>query len=269
MPNIAGQTVTISVTGMGDSVAPESIAEAVLGLVDLLVSADCRAWKIPQPRYEWGIIRAAMGSPLTVTLQARQVIPDAPAVDVVGAIMNDLGQLEHGQKPAGFSDQDLTNAQRLAGTGDDIVRVSSNGHGINTTTKVKATVEKLLAVPRPDRQLEHSSVEGVLRQITADDRKGRERHEFQIIDRESGQLITCRFNPGAAQDIASHIRQRVVAFGAITFGSAGLPEFIKVDDYRVIPDDLPQISDIHNLGLAISGDMDAADFIREQRGDVE
>ena len=116
------------------------------------------------------------------------------------------------------------------------------------------------------KKQEYGYIEGIVRQITVDPREGHLMSQFQIIDRLTGELVDCVFDPSRAEDVGAHMRHRFVVRGNVTYQS-GIPKRIAVDCYDILKDqkELPQISGIQAMEVDITGGMDAADYILEGR----
>lgn len=269
------QTISFSIGGREDFISPESVADVLSSIVETLKSVDSNMWKIGHPRFKWRIAKASFESPLTISLSAELSIPDAPIVDVVRSVMDGWRSLadKPESKPAYFDDDDLKRARTIGSIFNNAVvslRIQAPGQqDIAATTEIAKNVDRLLGKTKAKSSSEYGSLEGVLRQVTVDDREDHQRSEFQIIVRDTTDLVSCRFNPQDTADVGGHIRSRIVVFGDIRYSPAAKPTHIDVSRYRIIqPDDqLPPLDEIQSLGLRTEDDVDSVEAIRRIRGE--
>lgn len=263
------QQITFSVGDKGGVVDPDAVIAAMRAVLETLKSVDANMWPVRLPRFRWGILTASKASPLTVTMRAELAIPDARTVDVVHWTMEGWRALSNSPKkpPRYFSESDLDRAKMLADLRVQLKIIAPGEPEVAVTPRISANVERFLKPTQAAPNVEYGSIEGTLRQVTVDDRDEHRTSQFQIIERYSGALVACRFNPADAQKVGAHIRSRIVVFGEIRYSPIRVPKHVDVRNYRIIPpdDQLPDLRDIQKLRLRTEGDADPADFIRDLR----
>lgn len=270
------QEITIQVGGRQDIITPESVAEVMSSLVETLKSVDSNMRKVGTALYKWRITSASKKSPFTFTMRGELPahISDEHAEDVVGTVVRGWNKLNEGAKkaPKYFTPDDLKRASILAGVFGDSVSTLSidtpSGDSIKFSTAVGESA-KAIATPKLKQPSdEYGSIEGILRQITVDNREGYLKSEFQIIDRITGTVVICKFNSEVAETIGAKIKHRIAVSGEIKFDKAGKPQTIAVGNHRFLKDEdqLPSLEDIHKLKLRLPNDEDPADFIDDLRG---
>ena len=267
------QEITVKLDGTNNVLRPESVASVIENLVELLKSIDAQMWRVGKPRYRWRISRASMSSPFSITFEAMLAVPNGPDADVVGSLRIGLQELDTDnpqKRPKYFSDSDLERAKKIVsvyrdGIGNIILDLPQQRR-ISPTLRIAHSADSLIRRAATTPSESYGSVEGILRRVTVDDREDHEKSEIQIIDRLTEQLVECKLGATTAEELATHIRKRVILFGRVRYASPGIPTHIDVESYRTINDsDIPSLEEIQNLNLNITNNKDPAEFIEDLR----
>lgn len=266
------QEVTVELIEKEKGLAAESLAVVIDSLVGILRAVDSRMWAVNAPRYQWVIKQIQMHSPLTMTIEAVLTSPDAPQADVVGNTFRGLGQLNagRGRRPRFFDEEGLALAKRMVSVYSDGVLAmnlrSPENTEISPSSRIAASVERIIQKAKPNPFDAYGSVEGVLRRVTVDDRPDHEVSDLQVIDRYTDKIVDCKVSPELAEKLTPHLRHRVVLYGLIRYVGEHIPQRIKVEDFDPIGSSLPSLEDLHDLGIRITNGEDAADYISRLRG---
>lgn len=266
------QRVTIKVGHFKDRILPEDVAAAMQSVAPTLRSIDAKMWSVKQPRYEWCIDSATKQSPLTITLLAIVLNADAQQANVAEKFIAGYHFLETNSNKAPPY-WDMKDVERVREWREVLSRGARVEIGVgNDTVQVSAQIvknaERLIDLGVPQElppQERYAGLRGRIRQITVDpdDKDGVKRHQFQLIDSETGEFVTCVFDAARAKEV--HCTDELIAYGVIHANENG-PFRIVVEDFRVIPDRIPTLKELQDLDMDITGGEDAATFVNRLRG---
>lgn len=272
---MAKQSITIQIDGVKDRIDPKDVARALAAISETLQSVDANLWELHKPRYKWFVTQASKASPLQMKLEAelpRHLKDSQSEVDVVSPFLEGMRALSGGRAPdhmpRGWGREDVKRVQSLSSVVDRSRSITiSNGtveSRITLSSRLEQNADALLRIPVDNPACEYGEVVGRLRQVTVDPRDGKHQSKFQIIERDTDQIIACNFDPSRSGEL--HPPARIVAFGMITYRH-GMPHRLDVDDFDIIPDNLPTLSDLRGLRINITDGEDSADFVDELRGE--
>ena len=79
----------------------------------------------------------------------------------------------------------------------------------------------------------------------------------------------CKLTPPALKKLINKIGRRVLLHGTIHFAESGLTTRIQVDTWTLLDDHkIPSLEELHAIGINITGNADAADYIARLRGEL-
>jgi len=116
---------------------------------------------------------------------------------------------------------------------------------------------------RPTHYTAQTELRGRLEQVTVYGG----RSEFQIYDPVTGKGTPCHFSAQDAERVGALITHRIAVVGLATYNRDDELVSVQVQECRSLREDseLPQIEDLHDLDIQISGDQSSEDFIRGLR----
>lgn len=269
------QRIAIILDGKGKRIPPVEFARLILCVAESLPSIDANMWQLGHPRYEWTVTELKKTNPGEAVLEGERVIDSSDDPDVVGAWLTGCEQLERGERPLFFKNDDLERAAQLG----DIYKnkrvksvvLQSNGTTYSPTAKLRENARNVIGNIKSRRFTEYGSIRGTVRQVTNDKREGHQKSEVQIIDDNTNQVVICVIPPSIASNIGKHLdgESKLEMFGEVKYIGDYVPERITIESFRSIPpsSDLPKLEDIHKLQPRIPGGLTVEDLIRQNRSE--
>lgn len=220
-------------------------------------------------------------------IEARLALQNAEEFDVVGQVIGGLRQIEDHVDvcPADcwFSAAELRFVTNLAGRQYDrsehLQFSYASDDGGTAMYRPKPDLAKharqvrcrLLRGNAPNSVPEYIAIEGTIRSVTADTRGDRTAHEFELIDRYTGEHWICRFDADDAPAIGGHVGQRLFVEGVGTrpLGKATSAGRLEVRAFRKIAREPISFDELRRKSLRVPDDTDAATFIDSLRADVD
>jgi len=239
---IAPNTVRFYIEG--PKITADDFRRCVRNFLDLLneVAADVSGKK---KAVEW-IISVAPGS-IGLLATPRSTNGDSTvAKRIAHSIHDGVSQVSKRKTPQHFSDQALERLSELGsvvGLGDRGVSSIRMGVGRRVkeiSPKSMAYVDDLLGTPTKA----YGTVEG---QLLALELSGR--LNFGINETLTGKRVKCYFGEDVYNDVIKSLKQRVAAYGLISYRQDGSPKSIQIEKIHAFPEDskLPKFKDIIGL----------------------
>ncbi len=170
------------------------------------------------------------------------------ATDTVQAIDRGLQSISkrRGKKPPHFSDNTLKklftlgNIVGLGEQGIEHLRIQTNGKPYDISPSSVAYIDELLQTPTRA----YGTIDGYLLALEL-----RGRLNFEIDEMLSRNRIKCFFGDEIYNDVIKALRQRVSAYGLISYKKGGIPKNIEIEKVAAFPKDdkLPKFKDIIGL----------------------
>jgi len=239
---IAPNTVRFYIEG--PKITADDFRRCVRNFLDLLneVTADVSG---KRKAVEW-IISVAPGS-IGLLATPRPTNGDSSiAKRIAHSIRDGVSQVSKRRPPEHFSDQalerlsELSSVVGLGNRGVSSIRMGVGRRVSEVSPKSMAYVDELLGTPTKA----YGTVEG---QLLALELSGR--LHFGIDETLTGKRVKCYFGEEVYNDVIKSLKQRVAAYGLISYRQDGVPKSIEIERIHAFPDDskLPKFKDIIGL----------------------
>ena len=219
-----------------------------------------------EPSLTWCITRASMSSPLEMVFEAEAPLDLADRV--VKPFLKGIRMIQVGsEKPPHFSPKALRKARDLAlvlGDGVSRIEFESPGEGCaSLTLQLAANVERLLGT-----RVSYYSATAVRGRLEKADIHETHR-DFVVYDEVTGQGVECNIRPERKGEVPPHFGRRVAVSGVAKYNEVDILLFMNVDTISVLPEaeNLPQLEDLHKMGVNLTRGKSPEDIVRGLRDD--
>ena len=258
--------MTITIAGKAGRLTVKTVIAALSGAGRALHGVAKDISSPESTRMEWQIEDATMKSPLALVLSGRDL--GESGLDVVNPFIEAVKTIETStRRPRFLTDDTIRQIKTLVAIlndGAEGIIFSTEGNRVQPTQHLAANADAILhqapkayeTLTELDGKLEEVSIHGDI-------------PEFRIYDVLTDKYTQCAFDPKDIDRVADMIkdRARVRVRGTVKYDSSYRPISIKVESFSPLrkQEELPQMRDLQEAGINITGGVDAADFVRGLR----
>lgn len=220
---------------------------------------------------EFVVTELSHNSPAMIGVEA-VVIEDQNAIlsdpnAVINGFAAFLGQVKQGTVQAVSNHAKLVGALRklVAGHGEKFSRLWIDGPAIDTIP-LDSSIADALDDALPDVRREFGAIKGVVKRYNG---VGKQPY-FKIVPPVGGVEIKCNFPQQLLAEAAAAVEHNVTIEGGLKYYEGDLwPHEVHVREIVIHPHDdhLPRLANLYNQAPSATGELSAAEFVRELRNE--